>query len=256
MNRQHIFAPEDGIVISLPCSDGEIVKSGTTLGVLRSPALELQFSELDGGRQTVQEQLSAVRAARMQNERSGASRPNSVSLSAEEKQLQNELKGLEQQIVILNQRQRDLDIRSPIAGQLLSFDLKRFLADRPVERGDLLMTVADLEGPWELELQIDDDQVGHVLAAWDQADGRQPVSFLRLGQPGVHNQAHLREMGGFTEIDDEGRAIVIAFAAIETVPPGSRPGTTVIAKIHCGRRPLGFVWFRALLEAVQSRVLF
>jgi len=256
-NRQHIFAPEDGIVISLPRSDGDAVEQGTTLAVLRSPALELQFSEVEGRRRTVQQQLSAVQAARMRDERSAETRVDSTSLSADEQQLQQELNSLDNQFLILGQQQRDLEIRSPIAGRLLSFDLKRLLADRPVRRGDRLMTVADLEGPWELELQIDDDQVGHVLAAWDKAAGRQPVSFLRLGQPGVRCEAQLREIGSFTEIDDEGRAVVTAFASLaDPTPSGARPGTTVIAKIECGRRPIGFVWFRSLLEAIQSRLLF
>ena len=256
-NRHHIFAPEDGIVISLPRSDGDAVESGTTLAVLRSPALELQFSEVEGRRRTVQEQLLAVQAARMRNERSTNSSLDAVSLSAQEKQLQQEQKALDQQFLILTQRQRDLEIRSPIAGQLLSFDLKRLLADRPVRRGDRLMTVADLEGPWELKLKIDDDQVGHVLAAWDKAEGRQSVSFLLIGQPGLRSQALLREIGTFTEIDDAGRAVVTAFASIEdATPSGARPGTTVIAKIDCGRRPIGYVWFRAVLEAIQSRLLF
>ena len=35
-----------------------------------------------------------------------------------------------------------------------------------------------------------------------------------------------------------------------------RPGATVIAKIDCGRRSLGYVWFRELIEFVESKILF
>ena len=38
--------------------------------------------------------------------------------------------------------------------------------------------------------------------------------------------------------------------------PTLRPGATATARIHCGRRPVGYVWFRGLLEWFQSRVLF
>jgi hypothetical protein len=34
------------------------------------------------------------------------------------------------------------------------------------------------------------------------------------------------------------------------------PGAGVTAKIHCGRRPLGYVWFHDLLDAVRSWLLF
>ena len=38
--------------------------------------------------------------------------------------------------------------------------------------------------------------------------------------------------------------------------PSLRPGATATAKIHCGRRAIGYVWFRDLWEFVQSKVLF
>jgi multidrug efflux pump subunit AcrA (membrane-fusion protein) len=256
-NRCHIFAPNDGIVISLPQDDGDVVRQGDRLAMLRSSQLDLQFSEVEGRRRTVQEQLSAVQAARMGNESSADDGPVTGSLSADEEQLKEELSSLDEQFQILVQQQRELEIRSPIDGQVLTFDLKRLLAERPVRRGDRLMTVADLEGPWELELQIDDDQAGHVLAAWEDTDGGLTVSYLVTGQPGVRYQGKLREVGSSTVIDDGGRAVVPAYAVLgNTVPSEARPAATVIAKINCGRRPIGFVWFRALLEAIQSRVLF
>jgi len=150
-----------------------------------------------------------------------------------------------------------LEIRSPISGQVLTFNLQRRLAERPVNRGDRLMSVADLEGPWEVELQIDDDQVGHVLAAWDAADGQLPVSFLVMGQPQIRYRGRLHEVGSSSEVDDSGHTVVNAYAAVEgTTPAGARPGAVLMARIHCGTRPIGFVWFRSLLEAVQRDLLF
>ena len=35
-----------------------------------------------------------------------------------------------------------------------------------------------------------------------------------------------------------------------------RPGMTVFAKLHCGRRSIGYIWFRELFEVVQTRLLF
>jgi hypothetical protein len=180
-----------------------------------------------------------------------------VSLSAEEEQLQEELNSLDQQYQVLVQQQLELEIRSPVDGRVLTFDLERLLAERPVRRGDRLMTVADVNGPWELELQIDDDQAGHVLDAWVESDGKLPISFLLLGQAGERFQGHMHHVAEATEIDEMGRPVVLAHAQLQgTIPPGARPGATVVAKIHCGRRPIGFVWFRSLLEAIQTRVLF
>lgn len=38
--------------------------------------------------------------------------------------------------------------------------------------------------------------------------------------------------------------------------PNLRPGATVTAKIYCGRRSIGYVWFHDLIAFVQSRILF
>ena len=35
-----------------------------------------------------------------------------------------------------------------------------------------------------------------------------------------------------------------------------RPGATVIARIHCGRRSLGYVWLHEVWEFIQTRILF
>ena len=34
------------------------------------------------------------------------------------------------------------------------------------------------------------------------------------------------------------------------------PGATVVAKVHCGRRSLGYVWLHDVIEAVQMWILF
>jgi hypothetical protein len=34
------------------------------------------------------------------------------------------------------------------------------------------------------------------------------------------------------------------------------PGAGVVARIHCGRRSVGYVWLHDLIEAVRSRIAF
>ena len=119
------------------------------------------------------------------------------------------------------------------------------------------MTVADLDGPWELELRISDDQAGHVLAAQQEFGPPLPVSFILATDPGVPYTGQLRELGTATEVDDAGRPTLFALVDLQAASvPQPRPGATVIAKIHCGRRALGYVWLRQIFEAIQSRLLF
>lgn len=35
-----------------------------------------------------------------------------------------------------------------------------------------------------------------------------------------------------------------------------KPGATVSAKIYCGRRAVGYVWFHSVIAFIQSHILF
>ena len=64
----------------------------------------------------------------------------------------------------LLQHERDqLIVTSPIAGRVLTWDVGHQLLARPVERGEALVTVADLSADWQLELDVPDDRIGYVL---------------------------------------------------------------------------------------------
>lgn len=45
-------------------------------------------------------------------------------------------------------------------------------------------------------------------------------------------------------------------AAIAALKKNLKVGADVKAKIHCGREPIGYVWFHEVWEFIQSRILF
>ena len=119
------------------------------------------------------------------------------------------------------------------------------------------LTVADLDGPWELHLRIDDRQVGHVLTAQQESGLDLEVSFLLASDPNIRYRGRIGQMSSAIELDDAGQAALSAFVPLDAGQlPQPRPGAAVVARIHCGRRPLGYVWFRQVLEFIQSRLLF
>ena len=233
--RYHIFAPQDGVVTDLAQAQGAAVRKGDTLLVLMSPRLDLELAEVVGKRRTTEEQLAAIRSARMRNDRP-RTRRDRHELSAQEAQLKERLDGLEQQFRILSAQRRQLEVASPTDGRILTFDLERLLAARPAQRGDKLLTVADLDGPWELELRIADDQAGHVLAAQRESGPQLPLSFVLATDPGVKYRGQLRDIAAASELDNAGHPTVFAPAELVAPgPPSPWPGATAIARIHCGR---------------------
>jgi hypothetical protein len=158
-------------------------------------------------------------------------------------------------------------VRSPIGGQVFRRDLMSDLNARPVKQGQQLLEVVEPDGPWRLELRVPDRVIRHVRAAWEtSAAGLQPsenvtaglpVRFILRTAPEQTWHERVTHVGVVTELDETGNLSSEAIVPLtSTKMEGLRPGAGVIASIHCGRRPLGFVWFRELIEFVQTHVLF
>ena len=111
-------------------------------------------------------------------------------------------------------------------------------------------------GPGRSNCELTTDEAGHVVNARQTHRPDLDVSFVLAGNPGQRFAGRLHEFGTATEVDDAGLSFVSATVDLGAVQNGQfRPGATVVARIRCGRRPVGYVWFRTLLEAVQGWLL-
>jgi multidrug efflux pump subunit AcrA (membrane-fusion protein) len=274
--RHEVFARSDGVVDRIDVQQGQKVAAGDLLAILRKPQLDFEFSRLAGEIQTAQARLSAIQASRLATGRdSPANTTEKINqLSADEEEVKSLLASLVQQQKILRAQRLDLELHSPIDGTVLTWNAKDLLAARPVARGQALLTVADMNGPWVLELQVSDNRIGHVLEAQQreaearEAEAREapqgttaelPVSFLLATGPGVSYNGKVARVALSTESDKTTGATVlvtVGFNRAEIPPEQLRPGATVMARIHCGRRSLGYVWLHELWETIQSRLLF
>jgi len=254
LHRQHVFAPSDGVVVELPYGGGDAIQAGTILAKLHSPALEIQHSELVGKQQTVQKDLVAAETASLRSELDSSAQQPRGQATAKVEQLKAELRGLDAQLAIVRQQQGELNVKSPLAGVVITWDAERQLSGRPVKRGDSLLTVADLAGSWELVLDVPDRAAGHVLAA-QKADPRLLVTFQLGTDPGNVRRGTVASVSPATELSAEAQPTVRVTAELDEQSTGQfRPGATVIARLHCGRRSLGYVWLHELWEAIRLRL--
>lgn len=256
--QAEIFAPDDGVVNEVNVEHGSQASDGQVLAVLRKPDLDFEFSRIAGETQTARKRLAAVQASRLSSPLAEAERTQRGNqLTGEEEELKELIRNLEQQDALLRRQREQLTVRSPMRGQVLTWDVKPLLEARPVQRGQVLMTVADLEGPWIVELQIADDEAGHVIEARQRSRGPLPVSFMLATDSSATYQGSLERIGMRTELDSGDRPVVTAMVTVDKRQLAElRPGATVIARIDCGRRSLGYVWFHGLLEALRSRLWF
>ena len=128
--------------------------------------------------------------------------------------------------------------------------------------GQALVTVVDPNGPWELEIQMPESRMGHVMRAWNDArradrDASLPVTFLLATHPESEQSGRLVEIRRAAHgAAGEPRTVTLRVAIDKRELPDLRPGASVTARVHCGRRAIGYVWFHELIAFIQSKILF
>ena len=257
--RRDVFAPRSGIVDEVLVQHNASVEKGQPLVRMRDPALELELKRVDGEMETAQKQLDAVRATKTNRAVKDPTPIDSYRLSAEERELEQKLANARHEHDLLQHEREQLVVTSPITGRVLTWDVDHQLLARPVERGEALVTVADLSADWQLELDVPDDRIGYVLAAKNEAKTDLPVRFR------LSSEERAEHVGKVTEIcqtanvapDKTSRPkptilIKVSFNTPElmnAVGGEMRPGVSARAQIACGRKPLGYVWLHDIWDA-------
>ncbi len=254
-----VFAGADGTVTDLRVEHGQRVRAGELLAVLRRPQLDLEFKQVLGELQTAQQKLVSIEAERLQDRRDNDEQRRTYGqATAQEEELRATVRSLQSQYEVLKSKQSECEVRSPIEGEVLTWNVRELLEDRPVGRGQVLLTIGDLSGPWKVELRIPDRQTGHVLAAQEaQPDAPLQVSCLLAMDPRQSFPGTLARLGMRSETSASDSPYVKATvdfdrAAVEQCTAGAG----VRASIQCGRRSLGYVWLHDLYDTIRMWLFF
>ncbi len=258
LRTRNIFAPNDGIVREIRVQSGARVAANQVLLILRRPELDLEFKRVEGELETARKKLASVESEQLLNRREDETqRKRYTELTAQQEELRALAASLEAQHAILRQQQSDLEVRSPIAGELLTWNAEQLLEARPVARGQVLLTVADRAGPWGLELRIPDRRVSHLAEARKSSRAPLDVSFALATRPAEVFWGELDRVGVRTEVTEAEGAVVPAAVQIDREEiPELVPGAGVVARIQCGRRAIGYVWLHDLIDAARAWLVF
>jgi len=246
-----LYAPAEGVVDRVLVRDGELVNKGTPLIRLRSPELELQQRTLQGALATSRTRLDSLQVSRTGRRSDEDRKPSSI----DQRVLEAEIEGLETQLSLIEKQQSELLIISPIDGQVNRWDLRSSLMARPVAVGQHLVNVISVSAGWKVQLDIPDKNVGYLLDQQQQ----QPcaVSFRLRSDATVVHTGTIEKLSDVANVDPQGKSIVLATLSFQTSDVSQiRDGATVLALVDCGDHPLGFVWFRGLIEWWRSSSWF
>jgi hypothetical protein len=163
-------------------------------------------------------------------------------LMGEKATLEVQVEWLRKQREIIDERVEKLTVRAPFAGRVMTWDVKRQLQNRPVDMGQILMTIAAADTDYVVDLYMPERRMGHVHQARDQLKSEDPdsdlgVEFVSMTDPGMQHTGRVIHVNPTAEPHEEQGNVVRIRVQPDKELKDARPGATVTANVHCGRAP-------------------
>lgn len=255
ITRRDVFAANDGVVQKVLVKHGDRVSQGQILAELTDDVLEMEMATKQGDLAATIERQTAVRDALLSSTSLHPAQRD--QLRGEQEQLDRTKESLERQLQILQGKLERTRLASPIAGEVVTWDVDDLLMYRHVRRGQRLLSVADPAGDWELELQLPEVRLGHLLAAGAESHEDVRVEFMLATEPGVTYEGRITEIHRRAEVSGpEGNTVLVKVAVDRDQLDQLHPGASVVAQFDCGERSLGYVLFHDVVEFAQRKILF
>jgi hypothetical protein len=177
---------------------------------------------------------------------------------------------LEHQRKLLDEKQAELTVTSPIDGRVVTWKVRQLIENRNVQKGQRLMEIADPASDWELEVYLPEAKMGHVVEYFQELRKQDPnakleVSFILATHSAEHLTGTVEEIDTSAEVQGEkGNTVrmIVSFPQEDLKRLVSDPanelkvGADAKVKVMCGQKPVGYVLLHDLFEFIQSRILF
>jgi biotin carboxyl carrier protein len=261
VHKRDIFAAMAGEVVEVLHDNGALVPAGEPLIVLRNPELQIKLKQIEGDLNTALEDAQAL-AKRLINSHL-MTQAEKYDAEGKRASLRVRLESLQASHDLLRKRAEQLTIKSPIAGRVITWDAKKLLQNRPVETGQVLLTVAAEDTDYELELYMPERRMEHLRRAREKWKARASdptadlgVDFILMTDPGVNHTGKVLHVNPTAEPHEEHGNIVRIRVKPDEKLVNPRPGATVTADVHCGRAPILWSYLHEAWEWVEANLLF
>jgi hypothetical protein len=255
VQRKNIFARVDGNISKIHAGTGDFVKQGQLLLELENKELAKQIAESEGKLREAIEKHSNIKNQRLREfdpvKRSELAREQSI--------WETRITGYDQELEILYEKRAHLNVIAPFDGQVVTWNLEQLLDDRPVQTGQVLLTLARNDGAWEVELNMPERRMGHINRWIANTDDPHPeVSFVLSSEPRTVRYGRVKEIQPTALLDGtEGHSVKILVdlgnQAGSATEMAYRPGTTVVGHVHCGRTSFGYAKLNEAFQWVQRQ---
>lgn len=274
VNKHDVYAAVDGIVEEVKVKEGDKVEEGQLLVVMGNKELDVNIADVTGKLEAATEQL--ISAERRLGGAAGSRLPadEREKIQGDIVVSRQEAESYRSQLALLSEKKEKLKVKSPIKGEIVSWHVKEHLNQRPVKEGDLLMSVSNAEGDWQLEVMMPEDRMGYVLRAQrdkqeaaakqqaeagEKVDSRLDASYMLATNPGTRHYGKVIDIVPSAHVEgEEGNVVLVKISVDKSAHDlvDLKQGAAVNAKIDCGTASVGYCWFHDLIAFVQSRILF
>ena len=285
--RRKIFPATEGIIREIRVGPGATIPENTNLGVMHDGQLE---REIRGFRKEIQLAAAAMVMYEQRASKGNESDKLQSHTEAEKTRILRDAKEKELQALLARtngdpvpQREGTFYLRAPffnsteaaLVGEkrswtVLSTNFKEDLTERAVKPTDELLRLGAVNGPWEIETKIPQQNIGHILKAYRDLNSEVlDVEFILRADSSRKFHGKLRRdriggeampMGNDQEHPDP---MVTAFVTItkEDLDKLRKDnllvsGTEIRAKVRCGNKPMGYSLFYGVWEFFYEKVVF
>ncbi len=271
-SRRTLYAPLQGTVVKVPVDHGTAVKEGDLLAKMDSLDLEKDLQRLIAEEAQARAQQGQYHS---QADKANSSRGDEFhQLKAQEQEAKIKADSARKQIEIIKEQLALMEIRSPQAGVITTWEPQKALQGRPVEVGQELLQVAATDGDWVMEVEVPDDDMGPILEARSRLEaeikaGTKPPGstlqayFVTATDPEHRYRGYVQRISAKAETVETKHVVkvTVAFSSkvrdeFLTKNKTLRPGAEVRARIECGHARLAYVLLRDVVHVFYETVLF
>lgn len=223
VQRRFLAAPFEGVLESVLVRSGDLIEQDQLLARMDGSLLQLERSGLEA-------QLAAALKKRDSALASGSIAESQIARS--------EARRCESQLALVDSKLSRLELRSPIAGVVVSGDMDKVEGAR-LEMGKSLFEVAPLE-KMMVELQVPEADARHIEAG--QTARMKFNAYPFRSWEGPIARVHPR-----SELVGEAN-VFIAEVELDNQDGTLRPGMKGWGRVAAGWRPLGWIWLHHAWE--------
>lgn len=217
-NKHLVVAPYQGFIGEIHARPGDAVNADQILAKLKDDELKLERRKFTSEQQQLRLEYD--------NALANANRAQAAIVNAQLEQSKIQLRLVEQKL-------ERVQLRSPIAGVVVSEDISQSIG-APVEQGEELFEIADAEA-FKVSLFVKEQDIAFIKP-------NQKATLTLKSLPGTYLEIAIERITPLSELREQ-RNYFRVDAKLPQQHPELRPGMTGAAKIHIAKRAFGWILF-------------